>query len=295
MKEGFLSLFIFANIFNWLNWGGKFEHPKSVPRNKIQASIYDVSSFKLVAKKLPMEVAEQITATNVLVRELGSGVVYEKNAQESKSIASITKLMTALISYQIYEEDEKFKISADAIEVEGEAGGFLSGEIFKRNDLIKTALIGSSNDAAFALAEKNELEKFIQLMNLKAKELKMTETQFVDSVGLSKYNKSSLDDLYNLVEYTSRTAPEIFNFSKTEKFLLSGKYKRTIENLDYLIPLYKGYIIASKTGFTPEAGECLILVLKFEKSSFLFVGILNSKNRFEDAERLIISLRELYK
>lgn len=293
MNEILLTLFILTNIFGSNNIAYKKPLPQ-VSQNKFQAAAFDFRSFNVVIKKLPDEVVEKISATNIFIKEIGGAVILDKNAQETRSIASLTKLMTTLIAYQIYEEDEKIKISEKAVKIEGETGFFSVGELFKRNDLIKAALVASSNDAAYALAEKEGIEKFIEQMNLKAKEIGMAETQFFGPTGINSDNKSSLRDLNILSEYIFRNYSEIFDFSKIGSFTLNGKWKRTINNLNYLLPYYKNYIVGSKTGFTTEAGECLILVLKFEKSPFIFLGILNSKNRFEDAEKLILALKQFY-
>jgi D-alanyl-D-alanine carboxypeptidase len=259
-----------------------------------QVPLLDLSNFKLLARNLPEEIIAQISASNLYIKEIGGAIIYDRNFKEIKPIASLTKLMTALVAYKIYPEDEKFKISSQAVKIEGETGAFKTGETFSRNDLIKAALVGSSNDAAFALAEKAGLKKFIGLMNLTSKEIGMNDTRFFGPTGINNENKSSLRDLSLLVEYVLRNYPEILNFSKIQKFSLAGKHKREVENLNYLLPFYKGYIVGSKTGFTDEAGECLILVLKFEKSPFISLSLLNSKNRFEDAEKLILALKKLY-
>ena len=314
MNQILLIFFILANIFNGY---GKIASSQKLTQVKPQAPVLNLSNFSaenspkrtlsvfnikndkllsaLVIKKLPEDVVSKISASDIFIKEIGGAVIYGKNTDEQRPIASLTKLMTGLISFQVYPETEKFKISKRAVDTEGESGSFFVGEIFERNDLVKAALVASSNDAAYTLAEKITVEKFVELMNSKSKELGMKKTLFSEPTGLENGNKSSLEDLYVLVDYISRNYPEILSFARIEKFTLTGKNKRTLNSTDYLLPVYKKYVIASKTGFTPESGECLILVLKFEKSPFVFVGLLNSKNRFEDAKKLITALEEYYK
>lgn len=294
MNEILLLLFILNNILT----GSALV---DAGHNLTQASaaapkpIFRLGNFKL-KKELTLSnpTLESLTATNILIKEIGGSVLFDRQAQQPRPIASITKLITALVAYTTYPETEKFKISPEAVSVEGENGAFKIGEILGRDDLIKAALVGSSNDASFALAQKTGVSNFIQLMNAKAQELGLAQTHFVDSIGLSSRNVSSLSDLAQLADYLIRNYPEVIKWSAQSEVNLPGRSARKIVNLNYLLPIYSNYIVGSKTGFTNDAGECLILILKFEKSPFIFLGLLNSKNRFQDAEKLILTLKNFY-
>jgi len=235
-----------------------------------------------------------ISAKNVLIKEIKGDEIFEKNPNEIKPIASLTKLLTAVVSFENYKEDDSFTITKEILNYNGESGGFLEGEKFNRNDLIKAMLVGSSNKAGYTLASKMGIENFVNKMNEKAKEIGMNNSSFVDPVGLNKNNKSSLNDLYLLSEYILKNYPEIFRFSILPYFDINGSYFRRIYNLNYLIPYYKNFILGSKTGFTDDAGECLLMLVKFKNSPIIFLGLLDSKDRLKDAEYLLLKLKKYY-
>jgi len=233
----------------------------------------------------------QISAQNVLIKEIKGPILYQKNAQEQKPIASLTKLMTSLVALNIYSPTEKFEIQKDYPEKQTE---FKKGEAFYLNDLLKTLLIASSNSAAEIIQDKIGKKEFIKYMNKMAETLNLNQTIFEDAIGISSNNKSSLNDLYNLSEFIIKNKPEIFKYSREASFVLKGEIIRYIYNTNKLIEKYPSIIFGSKTGYTEDAGQCLIMILKFEKSPLIFVGLLNSKNREADGEYIIKTLKEYY-
>mgnify|MGYP000580866705 CR=1 FL=1 len=233
----------------------------------------------------------QISAQNVLIKEIKGPILYQKNAQEQKTIASLTKLMTSLVALNIYSPTEKFEIQKDYPEKQTE---FKKGEAFYLNDLLKTLLIASSNSAAEIIQDKIGKKEFIKYMNKMAETLNLNQTIFEDAIGISSNNKSSLNDLYNLSEFIIKNKPEIFKYSREASFVLKGEIIRYIYNTNKLIEKYPSIIFGSKTGYTEDAGQCLIMILKFEKSPLIFVGLLNSKNREADGDYIIKTLKEYY-
>jgi len=260
----------------------------SPPATRANA-LFSLSEFKLI-KPIQLDL-EPISASHLLVKEINGQTIAEKRANEPWPIASLTKLMTVLQASFIFSENETFTISSNAVKNYGEAGKLKAGMKLKRDELIKLALIASSNDAAYTLAEKNGLDAFIASMNQTAQSLNLTMTKFVDPTGLSAQNQSSLADLYVLSDYILRNYPIIFSFSVEPEVQINGV---RATNLNYLLPYYKDIIIGSKTGFINESGENLILLVKFPKSPFIFIGLLNSKHRFKDAEAIITQLKIAY-
>jgi D-alanyl-D-alanine endopeptidase (penicillin-binding protein 7) len=260
----------------------------SPPATRANA-LFSLSEFKLI-KPIQLDL-EPISASHLLVKEINGQTIAEKRANEPWPIASLTKLMTVLQASFIFSENETFTISSNAVKNYGEAGKLKAGMKLKRDELIKLALIASSNDAAYTLAEKNGLDAFIASMNQTAQSLNLKMTKFVDPTGLSAQNQSSLADLYVLSDYILRNYPMIFSFSVEPEVQING-FRST--NLNYLLPYYKDIIIGSKTGFINESGENLILLVKFPKSPFIFIGLLNSKHRLKDAEAIITQLKIAY-
>ncbi len=247
-------------------------------------SFVEVKNFKIDP--------QQISAQNILIKELEGPVLYKKNSEEQKSIASLTKLMTALIALNIYSQNEQFEVKTNYSENQTK---FKKGEIFYLKDLLKTLLISSSNSAAEIIQSKIGKAEFVKYMNKFAELLNLNQTTFEDATGVSPDNKSSLKDLYNLSKFILKNKPEIFEYSREASFVLKGKTIRHLYNTNKLTEKYPTIIFGSKTGFTEDAGQCLIMILKFEKSPLVFVGLLNSKNREADGEYIIKALREYYK
>jgi len=237
---------------------------------------------------------EQLSATNMLVRELGGAVLLNQRGSEVRPIASLTKLMTALEAVERYAVETKFTISKNAIATEGASGDFTIGETFDRDQLIKAALVASSNDATEALAERAGLEAFIQAMNARASSLGLRSTRYVEPAGISSENVGSLDDLSTLIDYLWRNQPDLLQWSTLETTTLRGVRTRRLLNLNYLLSTHRDIIVGSKTGSTPAAGECLVLLVRLPNSPPIFVGLLNSTNRFDDAKKILTALTEAY-
>lgn len=234
---------------------------------------------------------ERVTAQNILIKDLNGDLIFQKNSEEIRPIASISKLLTALVSYKIYEEDDIFYVTDEILKIDGEQGKFSKGESFKRDDLLKMMLINSSNKAAYILAEKIGIKNFVGLMNEEAKNLGMVNSKFVDPAGILPENVSTLNDIYILTTYMFKNYPQILKYSIIQSFKINNK---NFYNINYLLPYYKKYILGSKTGFTQDAGECLVMIIKPDDLHILFLGILNSKNRFKDSEYLLNRLIKFY-
>jgi len=177
-------------------------------------------------------------------------VFFEKQIDKTEPIASLTKLMTAVIAWENIDHDKIITLSSRAISSFGDFGDFQKGEQFKAVDLVRGMLLSSSNDAAFALAEQLGVRKFVFLMNQKTKELDMKQTNFVDPAGLSLSNRSTATDLTLLTLYILENIPEIFSTTKNSQIaiqeLKSGRMK-TIHNAHKLAKNTE--FLGGKTGF----------------------------------------------
>ena len=224
----------------------------------------------------------------------GKKVLFKKNSNEKLAIASLTKLMTANIVLENYDLSREIKISEEAVLQEGEAGKLTAGKIFSVEYLLYPLLMESSNDAAYALANDcNGMteEKFVELMNLKAKDLGLEDTYFVNSTGLDpeqpghSINYSTAEDLVKLTKYLLKK-PLIWEILATPKFSLYGPELINTNGLLGEIP----NIVGGKTGFTDQAGGCMLLVSKNKGENFLvnvILGAPSSSARIEEMEKLI--------
>ncbi|MDP3792588.1 MAG: serine hydrolase [bacterium] len=241
-----------------------------------------------------------ISAKSALVYDTRSGrFLFEKNSNIKLPIASLTKIMSAVIVLEKFSLDDLVTISDSSIRVDGEKQDLYLGEKISVRNLLKLMLIESSNDAAYALVAHAKINgiDFIQAMNLKAESLGMVNSNFIDSAGLNDNAHSTVQDLIKLVEY-SLNYQEIWNIS-AEKIAIVGssdeKIKHTARSTNLLIGLIKD-LVGGKTGYTEGAGQCMILVASVPNYPSKIVSIvLGSSDRFGDIQTLIDWARLAYK
>ncbi|MCD6550500.1 D-alanyl-D-alanine carboxypeptidase [bacterium] len=228
-------------------------------------------------------------------------VIFEKNANKKRAIASITKLVTAIVAEEIYQPDQILFISKRAVEQESQAGRLSPGEALSVNQLMHIMLIESSNDAAFALAEgitkrdstTTNKDHFVDLMNKKTKEIGLKNTFFNNPTGLNGLeNYSTASDLAKLASYILKNHPEIFEITRYQSWRViypNGETHHYItENTNKLLAEIPE-IIGGKTGYTEEAGGCIILVLKRDNNYLINVilGADSPESRFVEMKKLI--------
>lgn len=147
-------------------------------------------------------------------------------------------------------------ITKDTEDAVGEYHTFFTGQRYSVNDLVRSALVFSSNDAAYALAYHWGYDDFVALMNKKAQELGMTQTHFVEPSGLSYLNQSTAQDLYTLVNYIYHTYPVLFETTRrtsvTVHDLNSGDNKTFSSNNSFA---GRGDFFGGKTGYIDEWGR----------------------------------------
>ncbi|MBU2081921.1 serine hydrolase [Patescibacteria group bacterium] len=221
----------------------------------------------------------------------GSRVYYNKNIEMQRSIASLTKLMTAIVVIENYDLNAIVEISSSAVKREGSNGDLRPSESITVRSLLDIMLIESSNDAAFALSQQRT--DFISLMNKKVEELGLSQTHFINPDGLdSPNNHSSALDIAKIFGYLINKHPEVFEILKTKNMVVyssDGKIEHRLENTNELLG-ETDEIIAGKTGFTDEAGGSLILLTK----NGIITVVLGSPDRFGESEKLISWLKSAY-
>ncbi len=208
-------------------------------------------------------------------------IIFAKEQTSVLPIASLTKLMTALVvlnNPSDYPLDKKIIISPSAAAKANVPifGNFHAGNVYTVNELLNLMMYYSSNDAAQALAEVIGHDKFVNLMNDTAKNIGLLQTHFVNPTGLDNglnaSNTSSAADLVNLAEYIVQKQPQIFAFSVTP-----GPYLNEDGIFNINLPP-EFYLIGGKTGFTATAGGCMILIFRDQKSNYYFNVVLGSSS-----------------
>ncbi len=266
---------------------------KNPPRFLTAQTSLNLPSYYFLKPGIPKpEVLAQSALLTAITKDGKEQIIFQKEKGAKIPIASLSKLMTAVIAAEFYKPDLKTKISNKAIE-QPEVIGFLNpGEILKIQDLLYIALIESSNDAAHALAEVIGVEGFVSLMNLKSEELGLKNTYFFNPTGIDQgqfTNYSTTEDLKELSRYLLKKPLILKILSEKEYplYLDNRYFHHILYNTNELLKEVPE-IIAGKTGYTAEAGGCLLLILKKEKPEIYFIAIvLNSSDRFGDARKLI--------
>ncbi|MDO8436519.1 MAG: hypothetical protein Q7S82_04070 [bacterium] len=253
------------------------------------------------------------SAASVFISDKGKQkVLFEKNSGEKLPIASLTKLMTALIVLENYDLSKEIKISKEAVNQEETFGQLEEGKIFKTSYLLYPLLMESSNDAAFALANDYEgtgeefhssssiatarigeefyssssiattridEKKFVEMMNNKAQELGLLNTHFYNSSGLepdtkdAEINYSTAKDLVELIQRLLKE-PKIWEILSTAEYNLYGP---TLKNTNELLLdqslAWHDRILGGKTGYAEKAGGCIILVILAPKDRGFLINI----------------------
>lgn len=227
--------------------------------------------------------------------------VFEKSSSEKLQIASLTKLMTALIVVENLDLSQKIKISDQAANQTVDPEPLKAGETFYAKDLLQAMLIGSDNTASYALYEAVGKEKFIDLMNARAGELGLSDTIFLNPTGIGLENFSTAHDMSKLAAYLLKEQPSIFKITTTPEFNINtvdGKINHEIINTNELLGDSSGLakrIVGGKTGDTRTAGQCLILAVKsLDDQDYLITVVLNSRDRFGEMKKIINWIDENY-
>jgi D-alanyl-D-alanine endopeptidase (penicillin-binding protein 7) len=228
-----------------------------------------------------------------LVQDADSGeTILSKNSDQVAPIASITKLMTAMVILDrgLDLNDEIVVSREDIDHLKGTHSRLRVGTRLTRRELLLLALMASENRAAAALGRTypGGTEEFVAAMNRKARALGMHETHYVDPTGLDSGNVSSAEDLARLVK-AADDYPLIREFTTTERAVVRTRgQKLAFANTNRLVRNPRWDIYLSKTGYISEAGRCLVMRVRVA-SKDLIVVLLDSwgkYSRFGDANRI---------
>ncbi len=221
---------------------------------------------------------------------------YCKNADEVQPIASITKLMTALVFLENNPGWDTTYTIASADQVPGGILNLFPGEEVKIKDIFKTSLIASDNGATLALVHATGIseEEFVKRMNAKVLKLGLSKTKFIDAIGLSDQNVSTAREVALLAK-AALAQDEIRKATESKEYVfttLNGKEKK-IESTDYLLfdsAKNSFQVMGGKTGYTDKAGYCFVGRFKDESGREVISVVLNSsgKNeRFKESKSLV--------
>jgi len=235
----------------------------------------------------------KLKSSSVLIMDAtDSSVLYSRHSDVPMPIASITKLMTALVVLDANQPlDEPIQITdADRDLPKGSFSRLTVGTVLTRGDLMHLALMSSENRAAHALGNNypGGMPAMVAAMNAKAAELGMASSHFVDPTGLSSQNMASPEDLSKLVIAASHN-PSIREYSTDSHYAVKvRRHMVEFRNTDNLVANPTWNIIVQKTGYIAEAGKCLVMAAVIEGRSVVIVLLdsLGKYTRVADAKRI---------
>jgi len=303
---------LIIGVFMFLLFAG-FTIPKTIALlhsedsdTTIQASTNLATDTQEVTPKIITDV--KIYADAAFVWDVvGQRALYQKNADEPLPLASITKLMTALVAYELVTSDTPVTITKTAA-AQQSGGSFTEGEVFAAKELADFALISSYNSAAYTLAatvgellgDEDAVTQFVAAMNIRAEELNLTTLEYVNPTGLDVSATEagavgSARDTAFLMEYILLNHPEILTPTVTEYTRLynqSGAFHEAYNTNDILTDIPN--LLGSKTGFTDLAGGNLIIAFDAGYNRPIIVTVLGSSRneRFSDIKKLVAAVEE---
>ena len=234
-------------------------------------------------------------SANVIVLDAGDGKpVYAKAADEVTSIASVTKLMTAMVVLDAnLPGDEALEIDMDDFDyLKGSRSRLRMGATLPRDEMLRLALMASENRAASALARHypGGMPAFVAAMNAKAASLGMTRTHYEDPTGLSPRNVSTANDLARLVR-AAADYPLIRQYSTTPAYFVevqSTGQTLGFNNSNALVKNGAWDIQLQKTGYIREAGRCVVMLATIASRPMVIVLLdsIGKLARLGDAERV---------
>ncbi|MCI5881084.1 MAG: D-alanyl-D-alanine carboxypeptidase [Clostridium sp.] len=262
---------------------------------------------------LPVRAATEITAPSAILLEASTGqVIYEKNATERRSPASITKIMTLLLIFEALSEgkvslQDEVVTSAHAKSMGGSQVFLEEGETQTLETMIKCIVIASGNDASVAVAEHiaGSEADFVEKMNAKATELGMVDTHFEDCCGLtdSDSHYTTAKDVAIMSRELTVKYPEVFTYTRIWMEDITHVTRRgsstfTLSSTNKLLKWYQ-WTTGLKTGSTAKAKFCISATASKDGMDLIAVimGAPDPKERFHDAEKLLnygFSVSNLY-
>ncbi len=261
-----------------------------VNRNKKRVYIYCLIAFVLLFTSIPEKAYgnPSVSAHRAVLMDQETGrVLYEKGAHEKSRIASITKIMTAILAIESGKMGENVKVSENAVGTEGSSIYLQPGEKIKLEDLVYGLMLRSGNDAAVAIAEHvgGSLDGFVYLMNQKAEEIGMKNSHFANPHGLDDHENhlSTAYDMALLTRYAMQNETyRVIAGTKVHSAPDPGHdWDRKWTNKNRLVTGKYKYSTGGKTGYTKRAKRTLVSTASKDNENLIAVT-LNAPDDWND-------------
>lgn len=282
MFKSFLSLLLLASV-------------SAAPLALTQSPAFDplaLVSVQRIPQKQAQAIEPSLKARAALAMDAGTGLVlYEKNSQIPMPMASLTKIMTAVLILESHSLSEVVTVDESYASVPGVKIGLQKNETITVGNLLIGLLVRSGGDAALALAKyhRGSVQAFTESMNQKATILNLRQTYFKNPIGLDEAGHySTAYDLALLTKYSMQDARfrAIVRLPEAEISSINGAINHSFKNTNALLGSYLR-ILGVKTGTTDGAGESIINWARGPKGQEVIAVLLDSPNRFQENKSLI--------
>lgn len=228
-----------------------------------------------------------------------------KNKDDKLPIASVTKLMTALVAFDLFKPEDIIAVDEVVLSGKGNSGQYVAGDSFLFRDAVHAMLIGSHNEMAKAFAGNVGQELFVQKMNDKAKELGMKNTKFFNPTGLDpepgseEINYSTASDIAKLLRYIFENRDDIFSVLRKSEYSFqntSGEREIIVVTTNELLKTRDTTlsVLGGKTGETPIAKMNLAIVSSAPSKGRIINVVIGANNSFDDMRKLLEYVNESF-
>lgn len=229
----------------------------------------------------------EITATGIFIADFNTGIVlYKKNANIRFKPASLTKIATALVAMDYFDEDSVLSVK-NGQNANGNTVNLKKDDQLIAADLLYALLVPSGNDAAVTLAENypGGYQAFISRMNSKITEMGLQNTHFINVSGVESQNHYTSAYDITMLAKAALSRPQFSAIVSTQKITVKSLNGNIYPLETTNLMLGKPGIFGVKTGWTPEAGECLVILAEKDDHSVI-ITLLNSQDRFGEAQTM---------
>jgi len=283
-----LTILTFLTLF-FLPGQNVYQKPLTL-KNQVLAKVeFPVPTPALYPVNFTHFYPQDLTAQGVLVVDLPSGIIlFQKNPHLQLPPASTTKIMTALVVLEHFPLDQVLTVKT--VIQEGRVMGLLANEKMTVENLLYGTLVHSANDAAYALAENypGGVKNFVKKMNEKDSQIGLKNTHFENPIGFESINHYTTPlDLFHLTAYAlqNKIFTKIVGIPSITVHDQEFQHFHYLENVNELLGKIPG-VAGIKTGFTENAGQCLVNLTKRNGREILTI-VLKSEDRFGETERLL--------
>ncbi|MFZ3073896.1 MAG: serine hydrolase [Minisyncoccales bacterium] len=252
----------------------------------LKQEIYNAKMLALSAKS-----KKKITAAAYLAVDLSNNsALLKKNTEQAYSIASTAKLMNAVVTLENIDTGKTITLTKQMLAPEGSSPAIFLGLNISAKNLLQASLAQSTNDASESLAIALGKEKFLSLMNRKAKELGMSKTVYYDVHGLNKKDRSTAADMVKLLAYINESHPEILAMTKNNNFWLPNQEGKLLRFMNLNNFYSFSDFIGGKSGYSPDAKQTFAAVFNI-KGKPVAIVLLRSTDLQSDTFKIINQLK----